>query len=184
MDPLMEITGLALPYGVLSAHPERVELLTDGQVVQSTDAWPLGYHFGCCANAIRAGQVELVVDNTWVEHLASQRHGLTLWETLSGLYFHARLPETPFARGLVAAVQRGKVGCCPRSSRTQSERHGEALVIYAADVVEISLMVNGPPTFKQTWVSLAGESASARIARETAQAQARHWPGVREDSIA
>lgn len=120
------------------------------------------------------GYAEVVVNHAWREHLASTRHGLFLFETLAGLYFHARFPETTYAQAVYRAVAEGKIQhVCTLSTHTEGDDEGGVLTIRRAELVGINLLIAATAHQPATWVQPAGDEAEHRIQVEADTAQSR-----------
>lgn len=184
----MLLVGLALPYRVALVD----EAWADAQ--RATTTRPnqrVMFAHGCCTHAIDDGQyVEIVVNHQWKEHLASTKHGLSLFENFNGLYFRADLPATPYAKSIYDAVVAGKIQhVCTVSKDTNAERIGDdVVVVRRANITALSLLVTSPPHSDHSWVSWSGPQAEARIQREATLAERRHlWaldPSLSADDVA
>ena len=164
----MVVTGCALPFRVDirdEARDERVQFST-----------------GAFRQVIAGGAyVEVVVNHVWKEHLASTVHGLTLWETFAGLYFSARLPETPYATSIYDAVVAGTIQhVCALSLGTETEQHEDVVMVRTASLYAVNLLLSAPPHCPEAWVSWGGPPADKRIAKETAAAEQRHLWALKE----
>lgn len=170
----MLITGCAMPYKVPAIDEARVFLEPDGTLRPLTSDRQLLFAPGCFARALGANDIEIVVNHVWKEHLASARHGLMLRETHAGLYFDARLPETPFAQSIYESIAAGKVKhVCALSAGTETHEENGILVVTFANLRAINLLVNAPPHQPNAWVMAAGPQAERRIKMEEAEAQRR-----------
>lgn len=130
---------------------------------------------GCFTDMINAQGVELQVDHVWHEHLASQRHGLQLWEGAAGLFFRASIiARTAFSRSIVEGVRDGRIKhLCLGGGDSLAQTHDDGRhTTHRILTTELSLLVEGPPCFTSTWITLDGPAAQARILTENIDAAA------------
>jgi len=136
----------------------------------------LEYIPGCARLSIQRGHIELLLEHQFFEYLADQKHQtLTVFEQPSGIYFRAELPETPFTRELVKAIDRGVIRhlCNHGTTHTKQSTEPNLWSVYAYDIHEISLLVSSAPCFASTWVMRDGLEARQRIA--DADARCLEW---------
>jgi phage head maturation protease len=168
----MQLTGLAQPFWTPSRYDGQFDVSADCVATETSRAVSAQFSPEAFIHA-HENDVEILVAGVWREHLASVRHGLQLFTTPHGLYFHAQLPDTPYARQIYAAVQAEKIKyVCAISSRTFSNNDGsEPLTVWRADLTHINLLLGGFAHYPTTWVTAAGVPAQTRIEREAHTAE-------------
>jgi hypothetical protein len=168
----MLVVGLAMPFFSPCDDDAQVAVGADGLLTPVRSPRKIQFARGAFAHAL-TGYVELVMNHVWVEHLASTKHGLQLFETAAGLYFHARFPETPFARNVYASIESGKIRhTCALSRHTECD-DGPILTVRRADLVAVNLLLVASAHQPLTWILPAGAEAEKRIAAEGAAAHGR-----------
>lgn len=101
------------------------------------------YQPGCVTATIGSQKIELQVEYARYEFLANQRGGLRVFETPSGVYFEASMPETAYARAVFEAVRDQRLSkVCVIGNVYQTIPDGEGVVrVTAFDIYTINLLL-------------------------------------------